>query len=143
GPGAPGAGRDLLAGWDRWPGDLAWSHDSRALYVAADDGGRRPVFRVDAETGEVRRITADDGAYTDLNPGPDGRYLYALRSAVDSTAPAVPHGLGGGAGGGRARRARRPGRPGHRARAAGGGPGHRRRRPADPVLAGAAGDGQS
>jgi dipeptidyl aminopeptidase/acylaminoacyl peptidase len=82
GPGTPG--RDLLAGWDRWPGDLAWSHDSRVLYVAADDGGRRPVFRVDAETGEVRRITADDGAYTDLNPGPDGRYLYALRSAVDS-----------------------------------------------------------
>jgi dipeptidyl aminopeptidase/acylaminoacyl peptidase len=84
GPGAPGPGRDLLAGWDRWPAELAWSHDSRALYIAADDGGRRPVFRVDAETGEVSRVTADDGAYTDLNPGPDGRYLYALRSAVDS-----------------------------------------------------------
>ena len=29
-------------------------------------------------------MTADDGAYTDLNPAPDGRYLYALRAAVDS-----------------------------------------------------------
>ena len=29
-------------------------------------------------------MTGDDGAYTDLNPGPDGRYLYALRAAVDS-----------------------------------------------------------
>jgi dipeptidyl aminopeptidase/acylaminoacyl peptidase len=76
-------GRDLLPGFDRWPGDLAWSHDSRALYFAADDGGRRPVFRVDLESGEVTRVTADDGAYTDLNPGPDGRYLYALRAAVD------------------------------------------------------------
>jgi len=84
GPGVPGPGRDLLAGWDRWPVELAWSHDSRALYVAADDGGRRPVFRIDVETGEVTRVTADDGAYTDLNPGPDGRYLYALRAAVDS-----------------------------------------------------------
>jgi dipeptidyl aminopeptidase/acylaminoacyl peptidase len=84
GPGAPGPGRDLLAGWDRWPGEVAWAPDSRALYVAADDGGRRPVFLVDAETGEVTRVTGDDGAYTDLNPGPDGRYLYALRSAVDS-----------------------------------------------------------
>ena len=42
------------------------------------------MFRVDAGTGEVTRVTADDGAYTDLNPGPDGRYLYALRAAVDS-----------------------------------------------------------
>ena len=78
------AGRDLLPGYDRWPADPAWSHDSRALYFAADDGGRRPVFRVDTETGEVTRVTGDDGAYTDLNPGPDGRYLYALRATVDS-----------------------------------------------------------
>ena len=77
-------GRDLLPGWDRWPDEPAWSHDSRALYFAADDGGRRPVFRVDTDTGEVTRVTADDGAYTDLNPGPDGRYLYALRATVDS-----------------------------------------------------------
>ncbi len=77
-------GRDLLPGYDRWPAEAAWSHDSRALYFPADDGGRRPVFRVDAETGEVTRVTGDDGAYTDLNPGPDGRYLYALRATVDS-----------------------------------------------------------
>jgi len=82
------AGRDLLASWDRWPQEAAWSHDSRALYFAADDGGRRPVFRVDTDTGEVTRVTADDGAYTDLNPGPDGRYLYALRATVDS--PSTP-----------------------------------------------------
>jgi len=78
------AGRDLLPGYDRWPTEPAWSHDSRVLYFAADDGGRRPVFRVDTETGEVTRVTGDDGAYTDLNPGPDGRYLYALRATVDS-----------------------------------------------------------
>jgi dipeptidyl aminopeptidase/acylaminoacyl peptidase len=78
------AGRDLLPGFDRWPTEPAWSHDSRALYFAADDGGRRPVFQVDTETGEVTRVTGDDGAYTDLNPGPDGRYLYALRATVDS-----------------------------------------------------------
>ena len=78
------SGRDLLPGCDRWPAEAAWSHDSRALYFAADDGGRRPVFRVDTETGEVTRVTGDDGAYTDLNPAPDGRYLYALRATVDS-----------------------------------------------------------
>src|SRR5271166_3147843 len=106
------AGRDLLPGYDRWPTEPAWSHDSRALYVAADDGGRRPVFRVDTETGEVTRVTGDDGAYTDLNPGP-------YRS---------DHG-------GRAGRAGVPRCPAYRARAAGGGAGDCGRRSADPVLA--------
>jgi dipeptidyl aminopeptidase/acylaminoacyl peptidase len=78
------AGRDLLPGLDQWPAEPAWAPDSRAVYFAADDGGRRPVFRVDQPTGQVTRVTGDDGAYTDLNPAPDGRYLYALRSAVDS-----------------------------------------------------------
>jgi len=85
GAGAAGeTGRDLLPGLDRWPAEPAWSHDSRTVYFAADDGGRRPVFRLDVATGQVTRVTGDDGAYTDLNPAPDGRYLYALRSAVDS-----------------------------------------------------------
>jgi dipeptidyl aminopeptidase/acylaminoacyl peptidase len=78
------AGRDLLPALDRWPQEPAWSHDSRAVYFAADDGGRRPVFRVDVGTGDVTRVTGDDGAYTDLHVAPDGRYLYALRAAVDS-----------------------------------------------------------
>jgi dipeptidyl aminopeptidase/acylaminoacyl peptidase len=86
GPGQPG--RDLLPGYDRWPGDPAWAHDGAAVYFAADDGGRRPVFRVGLEAGQVTRVTGDDGAYTELSPGPDGRYLYALRSAVD--APPAP-----------------------------------------------------
>ncbi|MFZ0187978.1 MAG: S9 family peptidase [Streptosporangiaceae bacterium] len=85
GAGAAGeVGRDLLPGLDQWPAEPAWAPDSRAVYFAADDGGRRPVFRVDPTDGQVTRVTGDDGAYTDLNPAPDGRYLYALRSAVDS-----------------------------------------------------------
>ncbi len=85
GPGGPGqAGRDLLPGLDRWPAEAAWSPDSRAVYFTADDSGRRPVFRVDVQTTEVTQLTGDDGVYSDLNPAPDGRYLYALRSAVDS-----------------------------------------------------------
>ena len=90
------AGRDLLPGLDRWPGEPAWSPDSRTVYFAADDDGRRPVFRVDPQTGEVTPVTSDDGAYSDLCPAPDGRYLYALRSAVDSPPTPVRIDLGGG-----------------------------------------------
>src|ERR1700722_12024438 len=78
------AGRDLLPGLDRWPAEAAWSPDSQAVYFAADADARRPVFRVDPRTGAVTRVTGDDGAYTDLNPAPDGRYLYAMRSTVGS-----------------------------------------------------------
>jgi dipeptidyl aminopeptidase/acylaminoacyl peptidase len=81
---AGGSGqRDLLAGFDRRPAELAWAPDSTAVYFTADDQGRRPVYRADVATGQVSRITADDGAYTDLNPSPDGRFLFALRSSVD------------------------------------------------------------
>jgi dipeptidyl aminopeptidase/acylaminoacyl peptidase len=78
------AGRDLLPGLDRWPAETAWSPDSDAVYFTADDGGRRPVFRVHVPTGDVTQLTGDDGVYSDLNPAPDGLFLYALRSAVDS-----------------------------------------------------------
>jgi dipeptidyl aminopeptidase/acylaminoacyl peptidase len=84
GAGAADAGRDLLPGLDRWPAEAAWSPDSRTVYFTADDSGRRPVFRVDVQTGDVSQVTGDDGVYSDLNPAPDGLFLYALRSAVDS-----------------------------------------------------------
>jgi dipeptidyl aminopeptidase/acylaminoacyl peptidase len=88
GDGQPAGPRDLLPGFDRRPAEAVWAPDSRLVYFTADDQGRRPVFRADLAGGEVVRLTADDGAYEQLCPSPDGRYLYALRSAVD--APAAP-----------------------------------------------------
>jgi dipeptidyl aminopeptidase/acylaminoacyl peptidase len=88
GNGAAGGPRDLLAGLDRRPLEAAWAPDSAAVYFTADDQGRRPVFRVDVATAEITRISADDGAYESLCPSPDGRWLYALRSAVN--APPAP-----------------------------------------------------
>jgi len=84
GTGGTGGGpRDLLAGLDRRPLEAAWAADSASVYFTADDNGRRPVFRVDVATAEITRITADNAAYGSLCPAPDGRWVYALRAAID------------------------------------------------------------
>jgi dipeptidyl aminopeptidase/acylaminoacyl peptidase len=75
--------RDLIPGLDRRPTEVAWAPDSGSVYFTADDQGRRPVFRADLASGQVDRLTADHGAYEQLCPAPDGRFLYALRAAVD------------------------------------------------------------
>jgi len=76
--------RRLAADWDRWPGGARWTPDGTALLVTADEGGARPVFRVDVASGRVTRLTGDRGHYGDLQVGPDGRHVYALRDAVDA-----------------------------------------------------------
>jgi dipeptidyl aminopeptidase/acylaminoacyl peptidase len=86
--GEPEQARDLTPDLDRWPESPEWDPSGRAVFFTADDGGRRPVFRVDIETGEVTRVTADHGYYSDLNLSPDGTALFALRCAVD--APPAP-----------------------------------------------------
>jgi dipeptidyl aminopeptidase/acylaminoacyl peptidase len=78
----PGVSRDLLAGFDRQPAEAAWAPDSGAVFFTADDNGRRPVFRVEVETGEITRVTGDDGSYDQLCPAPDGQAMFALRSAI-------------------------------------------------------------
>jgi dipeptidyl aminopeptidase/acylaminoacyl peptidase len=94
-PLAGGPVQALTGGWDRWPHSAQWTPDGTALIVAADDQGRSPLWRVDATTGEPTRLTPDDGAYGDLRVAPDGRWVYALRSAVDSAPAPVRVALGG------------------------------------------------
>ncbi|ALG13760.1 prolyl oligopeptidase family serine peptidase [Kibdelosporangium phytohabitans] len=83
-PIAGGEVRLLAAEWDRWPRDPLWTADGQSLVIGADDNGRAPLWRVDVETGQVTRLTPDDGAYTDVRLSRDGQWAYALRSAVDS-----------------------------------------------------------
>jgi dipeptidyl aminopeptidase/acylaminoacyl peptidase len=79
---AGGEGRELTPGLDRWPEAPVWSRDGSAVYFSADDHGRSPVFRVDLESGELTRLTAE-GAFGSLCPAPDGS-VYALRTSYES-----------------------------------------------------------
>ncbi len=74
----------LTEQWDRWPRTPNWTPDGKKIVVAADHQGRAPLWLVDAGTGEVTRLTQDDAAYTDIQVSPDGQWVYALRSAMDS-----------------------------------------------------------
>jgi len=79
---ASGVGRDLLPGFLLWPASPVFSADSSAVFFTADDNGRRPIFRVDVESGTVVKLTAA-GAYSSVNVAPAGRDLFALRADVD------------------------------------------------------------
>ncbi|WP_232547090.1 prolyl oligopeptidase family serine peptidase [Propioniciclava soli] len=83
---ASGAVTPLAETWDQWPHPLAWYPDGSAVLVQADEDGRGPLFRVDAGSGEVTRLT-DEAAYSAAAIGPDGtvvgvRSSYAYPSEV-------------------------------------------------------------
>ena len=54
---ASGQTRAVTEGWDRSSGSLAWAADGRSLLVTADDTQEVPLFRVDAASGKVTRLT--------------------------------------------------------------------------------------
>jgi len=78
-----GQWRDLLPGFALWPSAPVAAPDSSAVYFVADEAGHSPLWRVDLATGNVVRLTRS-GAYTDVCPSPEGRFVYALRSHIDS-----------------------------------------------------------
>ncbi|HEX9337040.1 MAG TPA: S9 family peptidase, partial [Pseudonocardiaceae bacterium] len=81
-PTAGGEVRILTPTWDHWPNVARWTPDGTTLVVQADDHGHGPLWRIDAMTGDVTRLTGT-GSYTDIRISPDGQWVYALRSAVD------------------------------------------------------------
>ena len=87
---ADGSVRDLTGDWDRWPaGPIQWTPDGSALVLVADEDGRAPVFRMDAENGAVTRLTRDDFAYSDVQVSPDGTTVYAMRTSYAEPARPV------------------------------------------------------
>jgi dipeptidyl aminopeptidase/acylaminoacyl peptidase len=54
---ATGQVRALTQGWDRSIDSIAWAPDGRSLLVTAGDTLEEPIFRVDARSGAVQRLT--------------------------------------------------------------------------------------
>jgi len=70
--------RVLTEAWDRSVEGLTWARDGKALYTSADDEGHHRLFRIDAASGGVKRLT-ERLAFSDLALSADGRTAVALR----------------------------------------------------------------
>jgi len=81
--------RDLASGkvtaltqaWDRSVGSIAWAPDGRSLLVTATDTLEEPVFRVDARSGKVTRLTRD-GHFGNVRPLPNGGAIATMNSVM-------------------------------------------------------------
>lgn len=76
---ATGQTRALTEGWDRSVGSIAWAPDGKSLLVTAGDTLEEPIFRIDARSGKVTRLTRE-GNNGNVHPLPDGTVLYTSNS---------------------------------------------------------------
>ncbi len=89
---ATGRAVSLTERWDRSVGLIAWAPDSKSLYVTAEDTQEVPLWRVDAQSGAVTRLT-QEGHVGAVAVGARGPVV-----AIDSlTAPADFYRIAAGA----------------------------------------------
>ena len=70
--------RALTQDWDRSVASIAWAPDNKSLYVTAQDIQEEPIFRVDAKSGKVTRLT-QEGVVSAVVPTKTG-VVYAMNS---------------------------------------------------------------
>ena len=78
---ATGQTRALTGKWDRSAGSLAWSRDGRSLLITAEDTMEAPVWRVDATSGAVTRLTGN-GHAGNVIPLASGGAIYTQNSII-------------------------------------------------------------
>ena len=78
---ASGTVRPLTQNWDRSVGSIAWAKDGRSLIVTAEDTLEQPVWRVDARSGAVTRLTAD-GHFDNVRVLPGGGAIATMNSIM-------------------------------------------------------------
>jgi dipeptidyl aminopeptidase/acylaminoacyl peptidase len=78
---ATGTVRPLTQNWDRSVASIAWAKDGRSLLVTAEDTLEQPVFRVDARTGTVTRLTGD-GHFDNVHPLAGGGAIVTMNSIM-------------------------------------------------------------
>ena len=90
---ASGQVRPLTQGWDRSVGSIEWAKDGRSLLVTAEDTLETPIFRIDAATGQVTRLTGD-GSFGNVHALTGGGMVATMNSIM---APDDLYEIGSGA----------------------------------------------
>jgi len=75
---ASGQVRALTEDWDRSVGSIAWSEDSKTIYVTAEDTQEVPIFAIDLKSGKPTRLT-QEGNVSAVVPTAKG-LVYAMNS---------------------------------------------------------------
>jgi dipeptidyl aminopeptidase/acylaminoacyl peptidase len=78
---ASGRMRALTQNWDRSVGSIAWAKDGRSLLVTAEDTLEQPVWRVDAASGKVTRLTPD-GHFDNVRVLPGGGAIATMNNIM-------------------------------------------------------------
>ena len=78
---ATGQTRPLTQNFDRSIDSIEWSSDGRSLLVTAGDTLEEPVFRVDAATGKITRLTSE-GHFGNVHALPGGAALATMNSVA-------------------------------------------------------------
>jgi dipeptidyl aminopeptidase/acylaminoacyl peptidase len=78
-----GAPREVASGWDRSPGEMAWSADGRTLFATADHLGTHPIFAIDVATGRERLLVKGGSNHS---PSVAGGVLVHTRDDLGSPA---------------------------------------------------------
>ena len=78
---ASGQLRTLTQAWDRSVGSVEWAKDGKSLLVTAEDTLEVPIFRVDAASGKVTRLTGE-GNYGNVHALPAGGVIATMNSIM-------------------------------------------------------------
>jgi dipeptidyl aminopeptidase/acylaminoacyl peptidase len=78
---ATGNVRALTQNWDRSVGSIAWARDGKSILITAEDTLEQPVWRVDAATGKVTRLTGE-GHSGNVVPLAGGGAVYTSNSVM-------------------------------------------------------------
>jgi dipeptidyl aminopeptidase/acylaminoacyl peptidase len=66
---------------DSWVDEFAFSPDSKAIYLTAEERGRAPIYTVSVNGGPVKKLISGEGFNSDIHPTKDGHALVFARSS--------------------------------------------------------------
>jgi len=73
--------RNLTESWDHWVENIAWSPDSKYIYLTSEDEGEIPIYKLDVGTSTMPSEVGG-GANDELNVTPDGKTLVFTRMSA-------------------------------------------------------------